>query len=540
MINILHIKNIGIIDEISINFNEGLNILTGETGAGKTLIIDALNIISGDRFSKEMIRKGEEYSFVEAQITSKDSNEENIVSREIHSNGRNICKINGRLVTVNELKEFMNKFVDIHGQNDNQNILNAKEQIEYLDKFCGSTLKDIKEEYMEYYESYLYINKELSSNYGDEKEKQRKLDLLKYQLNEIEQANLRVDEEEKLENEFKIINNSEKIYQNVNEANFQIENNALEAIDIAVRKIEKIQEYNKNYESIANTLKSTYYDLQEIGRELQEKDFTLDENKKLEISERLDLIYSLKRKYGNNIEEIIQYKEKIKEEIQQIEGLEEYIIKLNKEKSQVEIKMYNLAQKLNELRTAGANKLSRKINEELQDLEMQNAKFYVRINYNNKNKFIRSGLDIVEFYIKTNIGEDEKSLSKIASGGETSRIMLAIKTVLAKVDNCKTLIFDEIDTGISGLAADRVGEKLKLISKTHQILIVTHLANIAAKGKYNYFIYKETENNKTKTKVNLLNEQETLREIARIASGNITEISLEHAKELRNKNTKIA
>ena len=294
MINILHIKNIGIIDEISINFNEGLNILTGETGAGKTLIIDALNIISGDRFSKEMIRKGEEYSFVEAQITSKDSNEENIVSREIHSNGRNICKINGRLVTVNELKEFMNKFVDIHGQNDNQNILNAKEQIEYLDKFCGSTLKDIKEEYMEYYESYLYINKELSSNYGDEKEKQRKLDLLKYQLNEIEQANLRVDEEEKLENEYKIINNSEKIYQNVNEANFQIENNALEAIDIAVRKIEKIQEYNKNYESIANTLKSTYYDLQEIGRELQEKDFTLDENKKLAISEVLDLIYSLK------------------------------------------------------------------------------------------------------------------------------------------------------------------------------------------------------------------------------------------------------
>ena len=541
MINILHIKNIGIIDELTINLNSGFNVLTGETGAGKTLIIDSLNIISGGRFSKEMIRKGEEYSFVEAQIFNEKSEENIIVSREINLKGRNICKINGRLVTVAELKEFMSKKIDIHGQNDNLNLLDTNNQIEYLDNFADEEIHELKDNYRSLYEKYLYVKNELNSNYGDEKEKQRKLDLLRYQVNEIEEANLKVREEEELENENKLINNSEKIYNNLYKANELIENSAIESISTAVRNMEKIEEYSKEYENISKALKSVYYDLQEINRDLQDSnnDIYFDENKKIEIAERLDLIYTLKRKYGNNIQEILEYKIELEKEIQQIEGLEDYINKLNTQKQELKIKMKKIAEELNIIRNKNAVKLSKGINKELKDLEMANSEFNVEVKYL-ENEFNKNGLNSVEFKIRTNIGEDMKSLAKVASGGENSRIMLAIKTVLADVDKTETLVFDEIDTGISGLAADKVGEKLKIISNKHQVLIVTHLANIAAKGDYNYYIHKEVEENKTKTKIDLLNEEQTLKEVARIASGKVTKETIEHAKILRGENKKIA
>ena len=541
MINILHIKNIGIIDELTINLNGGFNVLTGETGAGKTLIIDSLNIISGGRFSKEMIRKGEEYSFVEAQIFNENSEENIIVSREINLKGRNTCKINGRLVTVAELKEFMSKKIDIHGQNDNLNLLDTNNQIEYLDNFADEEIHELKDNYRSLYEKYLYVKNELNSNYGDEKEKQRKLDLLRYQVNEIEEANLKVGEEEELENENKLINNSEKIYNNLYKANELIENSAIESISTAVRNMEKIEEYSKEYENISKALKSVYYDLQEINRELQDSnnDIYFDENRKIEIAERLDLIYTLKRKYGNNIQEILAYKNELEKEIQQIEGLEDYINKLNTQKQELEIKMKKIAEELNIIRNKNAVKLSKGINKELKDLEMANSEFNVEVKYL-ENEFNKNGLNSVEFKIRTNIGEDMKSLAKVASGGENSRIMLAIKTVLADVDKTETLVFDEIDTGISGLAADKVGEKLKIISNKHQVLIVTHLANIAAKGDYNYYIHKEVEENKTKTKIDLLNEEQTLKEVARIASGKVTKETIEHAKILRGENKKIA
>ena len=541
MINILHIKNIGIIDELTINLNGGFNVLTGETGAGKTLIIDSLNIISGGRFSKEMIRKGEEFSFVEAQISKEKSEEGIIVSREINLKGRNICKINGRLVTVAELKEFMSKKIDIHGQNDNLNLLDTSNQIEYLDSFAENEIYELKNKYKKLYEKYLYVKNELNSNYGDEKEKQRKLDLLRYQVNEIEEANLKLGEEEELENENKLINNSEKIYNNLYQANSLVENSAIESISTAVRNMEKIEEYSKEYENISKALKSVYYDLQEINRDLQDSNSNIyfDENKKMEIAERLDLIYTLKRKYGNNIQEILEYKNDLEKEIQQIEGLQDYINKLNAQRQELEMQMKEIAEELNTIRNENATKLSNSINKELKDLEMANSEFKVEVKYT-ENEFNKNGLNTVEFKIRTNIGEDENSLSKVASGGENSRIMLAIKTVLADVDNTETLVFDEIDTGISGVAADKVGEKLKIISNKHQVLIVTHLANIAAKGEYNYYIHKEVEENKTKTKIELLNEEQTLKEIARIASGKITKETIEHAKILRGENKKIA
>ena len=435
----------------------------------------------------------------------------------------------------------MIKKIDIHGQNDNLNLLDTSNQIEYLDSFAENEIYELKNKYKKLYEKYLYVKNELNSNYGDEKEKQRKLDLLRYQVNEIEEANLKLGEEEELENENKLINNSEKIYNNLYQANSLVENSAIESISTAVRNMEKIEEYSKEYENISKALKSVYYDLQEINRDLQDSNSNIyfDENKKMEIAERLDLIYTLKRKYGNNIQEILEYKNDLEKEIQQIEGLQDYINKLNAQRQELEMQMKEIAEELNTIRNENATKLSNSINKELKDLEMANSEFKVEVKYT-ENEFNKNGLNTVEFKIRTNIGEDENSLSKVASGGENSRIMLAIKTVLADVDNTETLVFDEIDTGISGVAADKVGEKLKIISNKHQVLIVTHLANIAAKGDYNYYIHKEVEENKTKTKIELLNEEQTLKEIARIASGKITKETIEHAKILRGENKKIA
>ncbi len=536
MISTLHIKNIGIIDEILIDFSKGLNILTGETGAGKTLIIDALGIVSGGRFSKEMIRKGENHSFVEVSIYLPDNpkaiDNNIIISREIYDNGRNTCKINGRLVTVNELKDFMKNIINIHGQNDNQNLLNKENHIKYLDKFLGKEFLNRKLEYTKLYDEYISINKELKENYGDEKEKQRKLDLLYYQLNEIKNANLKINEDEELEEQKNLIVNAEKISKSLSEADLQINENALNALSIAIKRLERIEDINVKYQKTLSSLKSNYYDLQEIAIDLSHynSDSYFEESERENIENRIDEINDLKRKYGNTIGEILNYKQEVEEEINKIENVEEKNRKLKSKLENVIIELEKLGKELHKDREEKALILAENINKELADLEMPNARFKISINNINFNK---DGIDEVEFMITTNKGEDFKSLIKTASGGEMSRIMLAIKTVLSDIDEVPILIFDEIDTGISGKAGNSVGEKLKTISKKHQVIIVTHLASIAAKGNSNYYIYKEVEENNTKTRIKNLNEQEVLEEIARIASGIVSEISLQHARELR-------
>ena len=540
MISTLHIKNIGIIDDLSIDLNEGLNVLTGETGAGKTLIIDSLGIISGGRFSKEMIRKGETNSFVE--ICMYEPENENsidgniIVSREINSNGKNMCKINGRMVTVNELKNFMSKFIEIHGQNDNQSLLDNKFHLKYLDGFIGDKIVDIKNQYKEKYEKYLEIKQELKNNYGDEKERERKLDLLRYQFNEIEEANLKVTEEENLEEKRKLMLNSEKISKNLNEADIAIGESGIDSINVAIRALEKIEIIDKKYEDISSNLKNIYYELQEISRDISDyrEDVYFDEQERNEVEERLDLIYNLKRKYGNDVQEILNYKDEIEAEINHIENLDEYNNKLKKELKQVKLEMTTLAEKMHELRNEYGKVLSININKVLEDLEMKNANINIHVDYNEE-EFFENGKDVVEFYITTNLGEDEKQLSKIASGGEMSRIMLAIKKVLADTDKMPVLIFDEIDTGISGKAAGAVAEKLNGISKNHQVLCISHLPSIAAIADYNYFISKRVINERTNTNIRLLNEKETLEEIARISSGEINEATIQYAMQLRNK-----
>jgi DNA repair protein RecN (Recombination protein N) len=535
MITTLHIKNIGIIDDLSIELGQGFNVFTGETGAGKTLIIDALNIISGGRFSKEMIRKGENYSFVELNLFLPDN--ENaidgniIISREIYSNGRNSCKINGRLVTVAELRDFATKFIDIHGQNDNQKILDSKNHIKYLDNFCGESLLSVLKEYRVLYKRYIETKKELKENLGDDKEKKRELDLLQYQLDEIENANLKIGEDEKLQEKSIMFANYEKVAQNLSSSNDACKN-AVDYISEAIKSISKIENVDKKYSEKLTELKNIYYEIDEFSRDLSDEndDMYFDTNERDEVEDRLDLITSLKRKYGNTIEEILNFEKDLQNRIDKINNLDEINSKLKKELKELENKMQILCDQMSLIREEIAKKLSSQINNELKDLEMNNAEFFVKID--KTEMFTKRGKDDVKFFISTNIGEEMKELGKVASGGEMSRIMLAMKTVLSNTDKTPVMIFDEIDTGISGKAAKSVGQKLKLIGKKHQVICITHQPCIAAKGDQNYFIAKVCEKDRTHTVIKKLNKDEVINEIARISNGEVTEIARKHAIEL--------
>lgn len=440
------------------------------------------------------------------------------------------------MVTVNELKKFMAQFIEIHGQNENQNLLDEKLHLNYLDNFIGEEILENKIEYENLYTRYIEIKKELENNYGDEKERQRKLDLLKYQINEIEDAKLKEDEDKNLEEKRKIFQNSEKIVENLNEADGLISENVIDSISMAIRALEKIENIDEKYQKINSSLKNSYYEIQELERDISgcKDNIYFDEEERNEIEERLNLIYSLKRKYGNSIQEIHEYLAEIKREAEIIDNLEENNKKLRQELKQIEEKMNKYAKEISQIRERYAITLSKNINKELEELEMKNAKINVKVKYI-ESEFYKTGKDIVKFYIMTNLGEDEKELSKIASGGEISRTMLAIKKVLSETDKIPVLVFDEIDTGISGIAANSVAKKLKSISNKHQVMCISHLPNIAAMADYNYFISKNVKEQRTKTQIKLLKEKEVIEEIARISSGEINEVSLKYATELRNK-----
>ena len=440
------------------------------------------------------------------------------------------------MVTVNELKDFMKKIIEIHGQNDNQNLLDAKEHIQYLDNFIGKDIIPLKQEYQKSFRRLQEIKKELKENYGDEKERQRKLDLLKYQFNEIEAAELVEEEEEELHQKQSIIQNSEKIAKTLNEVDVSIGEKVIDILSSSIRNLEKIEEMDKRYQETTNSLKSAYYDLQEIARDIAnyQEEINFDEQEQKEIEERLDFIFSLKRKYGNTIPEILQYKDEVENQINRIENLEDYTNQLKQEQNQITKNLNDLGEQIHKLRQIGAKNLSTQINQNLQDLEMQNAKINIHVDYKEEDYF-ETGKDKVQFYIETNLGEDEKELNKIASGGEMARIMLAIKTVLANTDQIPILIFDEIDTGISGKAANRVAQKLKKIAQIHQVLCISHLPNIAAIADNNYFISKNVVKERTSTIIKKLKEEEIIQEIARISSGEINEITIQYAQKLRYK-----
>ena len=532
MLGQLHIKNIGIIDDLTVDFEDSLNIITGETGAGKSLVIDAINAITGSRVSKEIIRTGEEMAFVEAYFYTSD--EEYALSREIHLNGKNICKINGRLCTVSELRELGSKLIDIHGQYDNQSLLDSSTHITLLDRFAYEKLKKPLSEYTSYLNEYRDICKKISSNFGDEQERARKLDLLDFQITEIQGANLKIDEEEMLNSRRKLFMNSEKIASALNSSHEIINNNILDELSEVTRAINSISSIDDKYSNILSQLNDAYYNLQDsvdtIADLAMEVDF--DEAEQSSIEERLDVISNLKRKYGKSIEEILEYLDKCINEKEFLENSEEIINKLTVQKQDLKTKLHEKANEITKIRKDYASKIEKKINNEMQDLEMKKA--FLKFEFNKSEDFLDNGLDNVELLICTNIGDELKPLSKIASGGELSRVMLAIKTVLGEYDDIPTMIFDEIDTGISGEAGKKVAEKLKIISESHQVICVTHLPTIVASGHTNYYIDKQIKNNKTITSIQKLNEEQTINEIARVIAGKtLTNAVVEHAKQIR-------
>ena len=528
----MHIKNIGIIDEITINFEDGLNILTGETGAGKSLIIDSINAITGSRMSKDIIKYGESMALVEACFF--DADETKILTREFFQNGRNVCKIDGRMVTLGELKEIGENLIDIHGQHDNQSLLNEKTHLSLLDSFASKEIESVKEEYKKEFENYKEIKEKIKNSYGDPIERARRIDLLRYQKDEILQAKLSETEEASLEERRNIMMNSEKIVGALRKSYALFDESILDNIGNVTYELSTISHINPKYESILQAINDSYYALKDASSEIydyaEEVDF--DEAEQREVEERIDLIFSLKRKYGNDVKKILEYLNQITEELDFLENSEEIIQKLEMELSSKEKTLKNLAGKIRKIRKDFSEKISKKVNDQLVDLEMKKA--HIEFEFKELETFTETGMDSVQILICTNAGEGLKPLTKIASGGEISRVMLALKTVLCMYDEVPTMIFDEIDTGISGQAGKAVAEKMKIIGGSHQVISVTHLPVIAASGDANYYIEKNTVDERTSTSVRKLDEKETVNEVARIIAGNdLSDAVIKHAKELR-------
>ncbi|WP_058485275.1 DNA repair protein RecN [Defluviitalea phaphyphila] len=551
----IHIKNMFLIEEINIDFGEYLNILTGETGAGKSILIDSINFALGERTSKEIIRSGEKSGIVELLFYLKTNEitellktmginiEEDgylLISRSINKSGRSLCRVNGQTVTLGMLKQISSMLIDVHGQHQHQSLLDVGKHIQLLDQFCQDELREYKKQIFTYYKEYKNIEKQIDSLLGDDKERERKIDLLKFQIDEISDAKLKKDEEEHLKEQLKILSNSERLINGIEEINSLLYDNDYKGIGIYenIGRVTKLfmdlsnidKELIPLYESIENI----QIQLQDMSRDIRNYKETIehDPDELQRVENRLNLIYNLKRKYGNTIEEILNYKEKIEKELNFIINSEETRKKLQNEYIEIEKKIKNICEKMSEIRKKKAKKIEGKIEKVLHELEMKEAKFH--ISFSKKENFNENGWDMVEFLISTNKGEKLKPLSKIASGGEMSRIMLALKTVLADIDKIDTLIFDEIDTGISGRTAQKVAEKLGFISRKHQVICITHLPQIASMGDNHYKIEKMMEKDKTTSYVRVLDKKDIIDEIARLISGAvITNITLKNAEEMK-------
>ena len=437
------------------------------------------------------------------------------------------------MATLAQLKEIGEAVIDIHGQHDNQSLLIPSMHLELLDKFIGEEINERKSQYTKLLEEYHSIQKELKEHYGDEKERTRKIDLLKYQIEEIKQAKLKQGEEEELKVRRNFMMNAEKITKTLSNTYYNLNDIVVDNLGMAVHELSNIADLDETYDKILLNLNEAYYMLKDCASETLDSmnAVEFDENEQNTIEERLDMIYQLKRKYGQDIDSILKYAEKMTQELNNLENADEMIDNLKQKLKELEKQLTNIALQMRHIRKEKANVICREVNKELQELEMKNA--IIEFEFKELEDFAEMGMDEVQILITTNLGEAAKPLQKIASGGEISRIMLALKNVFASVDAIPCMIFDEIDTGISGQAAKVVAEKMNTISQNHQLICITHLPIIAAYGKTNYFISKVVENEKTHTQVQKLSEEETINEVARMLDGNnLTKTSLKHAKEL--------
>ena len=548
MLSQLFIQNIAVIEKVQVAFEKGLNVFTGETGAGKSIVIDAINAVLGNRTSRDLVRTGAPKALVTAlfegigdetkeQLLSMGFEPEEdgslLLSREISADGKTSCKIGGRPSTVSILREVAQSLINIHGQHDNQSLLLPEQHLVYIDQF-GKTAALLKEYRVEY-AYYVELQRKLRQLQTDEREKAQRTDLLSYQINEISSAALFPDEEEELQSAKKRMQNSVKIIEALHIAHDLLQ--GTEESDGILSMLDQTQEQFQMLEVYYPQIKSDRildmrYELEEVRENLRDalSDAEMDPAELDRIEERLDLIFRLKRKYGGSVEEILAFKERAQQELDSIVHAEELQAKLEKEHGQSEARLIKLAKQLSEKRKSAAKQFEDQVCAELTFLDMPSVRFIVHAE---TGELDETGIDRMEFYISTNPGEPPKPIGKIASGGELSRIMLSLKNVIAEGDRVGTLIFDEVDTGVSGRAAQKIGRKLKQASAGRQIICVTHLAQVAAFADTHLLIAKTVRDGRTFTTVNALPQEERVQELARIMGGeNLTPTVLASAREL--------
>ena len=551
----LKIKNIALIEEVSIDFKNGFSVLTGETGAGKSIIIDALNFVLGERADKSLIRSNQSSSKVDAVFYL--DNEDNIknifsslglefeqpiiLSRVMSISNQNECRVNGQIVTANMLRQISNALVDIHGQQEHQVILNVKNHLSILDNFCGDRILENKKNISSLLTKLKEINNKISSLGGSDEERKFKLEYIEYQLKELKGANLKLGEEEELTNKLKILNNLEKIKTSVSDCLNALDNSnlsVLSQLNNCEQYLNSISNLDNKYNDILERINSCKYELSDCADELKSYynnlDFNQDEFNNLD--SRLDLIKTLKRKFNKTEEELINYINELEDESYKLTSSHEIQKKLLKEKEDVLAKLKNECASLTDKRKLVAQDFENKLLSELKDLGMPSSNFKILFKDNNlefENIVTSNGADDIEFMFSANLGEPLKPITKVISGGEASRFMLAFKNVISNVDNIPTLIFDEIDTGISGKIAHTVAKKMANISKSHQLICVTHLPQIAAMADNHFLINKFEKDNHTKTQITILTNESRIKEISRLLGAvDKSELSLKVAEEL--------
>lgn len=550
MLTTLYIENIAVIEKTSIDFSQGLNVLTGETGAGKSIIIDSINAIMGQRTSKELVRTGAKTALVTAQFDDVNdtvkaklaelgyNNEDDdtlILQRTISATGKSSCKINARPASVTVLKEVAKNLINIHGQHESYELFSPDTHIDYIDSF--GELKNELEDYREKYKKYKALKKQLNEANSDESARLHEIDLLTYQTTELFNADVQPDEIEQLENERIVLMNSEKIFTLLNDSRELLDGDertagGIEAVESAMNYIQRAASLNADYESISESITDVYYNLRDCIESISDAADSVesDPQRLEEIDERLDLLNRLTRKYSCECNELPALAEKMQTRLEELLSYDKNRDQLEADYKESEYNARVSAQKLSSIRKKTAKVFSERVREEMSFLNMPNVQIVTQFE---NTDFYEKGTDKVEFLISANPGEPPRPVAKIASGGELSRMMLAIKTVLASTEDIDTLIFDEVDTGISGSAAQKVGLKLKEVSKSSQVLCVTHQAQLAALADAHYLISKQVEDGRTFTQVKLLDFDGRKHELARIIGGvNITDAALAHAESM--------
>lgn len=550
MLQELSIKDFAIIDEIQISFQPKMTVLTGETGAGKSIIIDALGLLAGGRGSTEFIRKGEKKAVIQGLFTlPREANTYNILEeygidsedgqiilqRDLYRGGRNICRINGMMVNLATLRKVGETLIDIHGQNEHQELMKPENHIDLLDEYDKKT-SELRNQYQVVYQNYRKLKLSMEKKEADEKAWAQRLDMLNFQVKEIGEAGLKINEEDELVEEKNKLDNFQAIHDAL-ELSYQILSG--EKIDVvgnlgnAMNELSDVSDLSENLQEINTKISDAFYSLEDVARDISDELDSMEWNGERlnEIEERLELIHQLKRKYGDTIEDILHYHSRIVKELREMENAEQNSEKQERQLSEALEKVKELAIKLSKQRKKSAKKLEKMIHKQLSALYMDKAVFEVK--FLNNSKLYSKGIDKVEFYIQTNPGEEMGPLAKIASGGELSRIMLALKTIFFQKMGVTSIIFDEVDTGVSGRVAQAIAEKISQISNNSQVLCITHLPQVAAIADNHYYISKSVNDGRTETSLEELDEKQKIREIARMLSGSeITELTLKHAEEL--------